>query len=116
MSEELDLDLEEIELVDEEGNVVKCVVLARLELEGRQYAIVLDDESEDEAGILRIDVNEQGNEKWVVVHDDEEWDRVAEAWELFAEEDDDGEECALFDLDDEADEDSEDDEDGQDKD
>jgi len=113
MSEELELGLEEIELVDEEGNVVKCLVLARLELDGKQYAIVVDEESEDEAGILRIDVDEQGKEQWVTVEDDQEWDRVAEAWEeLYADEDEGDEEGdALFDLDDEADEDGEDDED-----
>jgi hypothetical protein len=49
---------------------------------GTEYAILLPIEEEnDEAIILKFTVDEEGNELLVDIEDDEEWEKVADAWE-----------------------------------
>jgi uncharacterized protein YrzB (UPF0473 family) len=114
-------ELDRVTLTDEDGNTFTCVVLARLEVAGKQYAIVIDDEDEDgDAGVLRIEVGEDGEEQWVSVEDDDEFDAVVDAWELVDPMalDDENEELDLEELEDEdwEDEDEEDEDKDEDKD
>ncbi len=83
-------ELEQVVLTDDEGNEAVCLVLARLEVGGNEYVVVVDeagtdvaDEEAGTAGILRVE-REEGDEQeqWVTVEDDEEWEQVAEAWAL----------------------------------
>ncbi|GAV24448.1 DUF1292 domain-containing protein [Carboxydothermus islandicus] len=78
---------EVITLVDEEENEFEFAVIDLLEVEGKKYAILVpaveedEDELEDEeeAVILRLEVDEDGNEILVDL-EDEEWEMVADAW------------------------------------
>lgn len=71
-------------LFDEEGNKVEFEVITKLDIEDKEYVIVVPkDEDVDEAVCLRIDVDENGEEVLVPVEDDEEFQKVSEAYETF---------------------------------
>jgi uncharacterized protein YrzB (UPF0473 family) len=95
MSDEInkqdDLDDEEvfdvIVLNDDEGNENEFMHLATLEVEGSTYFVLLpveeteDDEEEAEAIILKLGKDENGEDMLMDIEDDEEWEKVADAWE-----------------------------------
>ncbi len=71
-----------VTLVDEDGGEHDFEVIDILEVDGKEYAILLPlEEGEGEAVILRIEAGEDGNEVLVDIEDDEEWEKVADAWE-----------------------------------
>ena len=79
---------EVITLVDEEGAEHDFTVIDIIEVDGSEYAILLPvEEEEDEAIILKFTRDDDGNELLVDIEDDEEWEKVADAWEeMMAEE------------------------------
>ncbi|MDF2840073.1 MAG: hypothetical protein K0Q99_845 [Clostridia bacterium] len=85
MSDEMDIIL----LYDEEGNETEFEVVASLELDENEYAILLprDDERDpeaeevEEAYILRIEQDENGEDVLVGIEDEEELNAVIEAYE-----------------------------------
>jgi len=95
---------ETIVLTDEDGHDHEFSIVDVIEVEGKEYAILLplaggeEEEEEEEAVILRIDKDEDGEEVLVDIEDDDEWERVAEAWEELLDEEE------LEELDDEDDE------------
>jgi len=69
-------------LTDEEGKEHEFLVVDILSVD--EYAVLLPvgEESEpDEAIVLKIDVDEEGNEVLREIEDEEEWERVVQAWE-----------------------------------
>jgi uncharacterized protein YrzB (UPF0473 family) len=75
-------------LFDEEGNEVEFEVITKLDIEDKEYVIVVPkDEDVDEAVCLRIDVDDNGEEVLVPVENDEEFEKVSEAYEAFFNED-----------------------------
>lgn len=78
---------EVLTLIDEDGEEQDFAILDIVELEGSRYAILLpldeegDEDDEGEAIILKFGKDDQGNEILMDVEDDEEWERVADAWE-----------------------------------
>ncbi|MGI6491812.1 MAG: DUF1292 domain-containing protein [Pelotomaculum sp.] len=71
-----------ITLIDEEGAEHDFAVVDIINVAGTEYAILLPIEEEnDEAIILKFTVDEEGNELLVDIEDDEEWEKVADAWE-----------------------------------
>jgi uncharacterized protein YrzB (UPF0473 family) len=74
-------------LNDDEGNEHEFVQLATLELDGNTYFILLpveetdDDDEEAEAIILKVGKDENGEDMLMDIEDDEEWEKVADAWE-----------------------------------
>ena len=71
-----------ITLIDEEGGEHDFTVVDIINVAGSEYAILLPIEEEnDEAIILKFTVDEEGNELLVDIEDDEEWEKVADAWE-----------------------------------
>lgn len=103
-----------ITLTDEEGHEHTFELIDTLEVEGKDYAIVVpagedeDEYGEDEALIFRLEEDENGDSIFMEIEDDEEWDNVCHAWESMADEED------LDDEDyDDQDEDGDDDEDGE---
>ncbi|MCL0077881.1 DUF1292 domain-containing protein [Peptococcaceae bacterium] len=73
---------EVITLIDEEGQEHDFTVIDILEVEEREYAILLPAEEEtDEAIILKIVPGEDGSDLLVDIEDDEEWDKVVAVWE-----------------------------------
>lgn len=85
MSEEENI----VVLTDDEGNDHEFEVLEIMELDDAQYAILLplcdcdedEDEEEEEAIILKIELDENGEEILCDIEDDEEWEMVAQAWQ-----------------------------------
>ncbi len=69
-----------ITLKDEEGNDHEFEILDVIEVDDSEYAILAGVES-DEAIALRVEVNDDGQQFLVDISDDQEWNRVAEAWE-----------------------------------
>ena len=90
---------EVITLVDEDGAEHDFEVIDVIEVDGEKYAILLpvaeeedgaggDEEESGEAIILKFAVDDDGNELLVDIEDNEEWEKVADAWEeMLAEED-----------------------------
>lgn len=73
---------EVVTLIDEEGKEHDFTVVDVIEVDGMEYAILLPaQEDSDEAIILKFDKDEDGNEILVDIEDDEEWEKVADAWE-----------------------------------
>ncbi|MDF2592728.1 MAG: hypothetical protein K0S75_2194 [Clostridia bacterium] len=85
MSDEMDIIL----LYDEDGNETEFEVVATLELDENEYAILLprDDERDpdaeevEEAYILRIEQDDDGEDVLVGIEDEEELNAVIEAYE-----------------------------------
>lgn len=81
---------EVLTLTDEEGNEHEFSVIDIIDMEGTEYAILLPLEKgqgeEEEAIILRIDADDEGNEILVDIEDDEEWEKVADTWTSMMEE------------------------------
>lgn len=83
-------DVTSIVLNDEDGNKIEFEVITKMDIEDKEYVVVVpkdsDEESTDEAIVLRIDKDEEGNEILVTVEDDDEFAIVSEAYEtLFSE-------------------------------
>lgn len=81
---------EVITLVDEEGAEHDFEVIDVIEVDSEKYAILLpvtedeDAQLEDENGeaiILKFATDDDGNEFLVDIEDNEEWEKVADAWE-----------------------------------
>ncbi len=87
-----------IVLTDEDGEEHEFELVDMLELEGKRYAILmpleepeddLDDdddeddeyEEDDDTVILRVETDQEGNDILVQIEDDDEWERVVQAWE-----------------------------------
>lgn len=83
-------DVTSIVLNDEDGNEIEFEVITKMDIEDKEYVVVVpkdsDEENTDEAIVLRIDKDEEGNEILVTVEDDDEFAIVSEAYEtLFSE-------------------------------
>ncbi|PKM79753.1 MAG: DUF1292 domain-containing protein [Firmicutes bacterium HGW-Firmicutes-14] len=81
---------EVLTLTDEEGNEHQFSVIDIIEMDNSEYAILLPletaEEDEEEAIILRIDTDDDGNEVLVDIEDDDEWEKVADTWASMVEE------------------------------
>lgn len=82
-------DITNIVLTDENGEEIEFEVITKLDIEDKEYVIVVPkDEETDEAVALRIDKDEDGNDLLVTVDDEDEFAIVVEAYEtLFDDED-----------------------------
>ena len=91
------LELEEIILIDEDGEEHAFIMLDAIEVEGNQYAVLqpvdedLEDDEEPEAIILKFEMDDKGEETLIDIEDDEEWEKVADAWQEIIEEERDDE-------------------------
>jgi uncharacterized protein YrzB (UPF0473 family) len=94
--DDLENDGEEFEvliLIDDEGQEHSFELIAELEMENSNYVVVapIDEEMEDEEDeeveivILRAIYDEEGNMYLADIEDDEEWEKVADAWQELAE-------------------------------
>jgi uncharacterized protein YrzB (UPF0473 family) len=83
-------------LVDEDGEEHEFELLAELEIEDQSYRVLipveveegleedLDEDEEVEVVILKVVYDEDGNEFLADIEDDEEWEKVADAWQELA--------------------------------
>ena len=83
-----ELDSEIYTLTDEDGNDAEFELLAQLEDNGITYLAMapLDETAdEDEYVVLKVEVDENGEESVVSVDDDDEFERIADMFDdLFA--------------------------------
>ncbi|MGM9526652.1 MAG: DUF1292 domain-containing protein [Peptococcaceae bacterium] len=80
MDEELD---DVLILVDEEDQEHPFQMIDMVEVDGNQYAVLVPLEEgaeEDEAIILKIVLDENGEEVLYDIEDDEEWEKVVDIW------------------------------------
>lgn len=74
-----------IVLTDEEGREHEFFVVDVMEVDGEEYAVLISalsaPDTEAEAVILKIGLDDEGNEVLYEIEDKEEWERVAAAWE-----------------------------------
>ena len=77
-----------IEMTDEEGNVVKCELYDIVEFEGRQYALMIEaDTDDDEPEVVLMRYSEEGDDVYFeTIDDDDEFDRVQQYIESLEEE------------------------------
>ncbi len=69
-------------LTDEEGNESEFELLDELTLDDNLYlALIPLDGDEDEYVVLKVEVDENGEEVFVTIDDDDEFDRVVDAFE-----------------------------------
>ena len=82
MDEREGLDADILTLTDEDGVEKDFAVIGDMELDGNNYlALVPNDEDGDEFVILKLAIDENGNEMLVTIDDDDEFDKVADAFE-----------------------------------
>lgn len=93
MSEEVfDEEFPILVLVDDEGIEHQFELLAELEIEDECYRVLIpmdeeseeeldDDDDEAEVVILKVIHDEEGTEFLGDIEDDEEWEKVADAWQ-----------------------------------
>lgn len=70
-------------LVDEEDQEHPFQMIDMVEVDGSQYAVLVPLEEgaeEDEAIILKIVLDENGEEVLYDIEDDEEWEKVVDIW------------------------------------
>lgn len=70
-------------LVDEEDQEHPFQMIDMVEVDGSQYAVLVpleEGSDEDEAIILKIVVDENGEEVLYDIEDDEEWEKVVDIW------------------------------------
>jgi uncharacterized protein YrzB (UPF0473 family) len=87
-----DGDYEVLILVDDDGQEHSFELIAELEMEGQHYVVVapIDEEADEEEEevditILRATFDEDGNMYLADIEDDEEWEKVADAWQELVE-------------------------------
>jgi len=89
-----DIELEAVILEDDNGNEHEFMVLETFNIEDDTYYVLLPPDEAEEAVILKLVVDEDGEECFVDIEDDEEWERAEATWNeiLDAEFEDDEEE------------------------
>jgi uncharacterized protein YrzB (UPF0473 family) len=67
-----------IEMTDEDGNVVRCELFDIVEFEGKQYALLLEaDSEEEEPEVVLMRYTEDGDDVFFeTIDDDKEFDKV----------------------------------------
>lgn len=78
-----------INLIDENGNEQSFEVMATFDIEDKEYAVLFplsNDELEDEAYILRIEYDENGELLLVNIEDEEEFENAVAVYEAIADE------------------------------
>ncbi|MGI6065442.1 MAG: DUF1292 domain-containing protein [Bacillota bacterium] len=88
-----DFEDREVILLDEEGKEHKFEVLDIIEVDSAEYAVLMpveedEDYDPDEAIILKIGQDENGEEILYEIEDDEEWEKVADAYDEMIDETD----------------------------
>lgn len=79
--QELELEPDRVTLTDEEGVEREFDIIGTLQMDGADYfALVAVDGEEDEYIILKA-VEENGEEVLITIDDDDEFDRVADAFD-----------------------------------
>lgn len=94
-SEEID-ESDLVDIVDEDGRELKCVILGTLEHEDREYALLApldqltsEDGDEVEMFIFLYKMDEEGNQTFAYIDDDATYEAVRAEFALLVDQDDD---------------------------
>ena len=68
-------------LTDEDGQEHEFEIVDVLNIDDTDYAILAVPDSDEDAIVLRIEQDDNGNHILVDIEDEEEWNRVAEVWD-----------------------------------
>ncbi|MCX7883911.1 MAG: DUF1292 domain-containing protein [Caloramator sp.] len=70
-------------LTDEDGVETEFEVITALEVDGNEYYVLypVNEVEEDDAVVLKLTKNEDGEEMLTTIEDDEEFEKVAAAYE-----------------------------------
>ncbi|NLL53471.1 MAG: DUF1292 domain-containing protein [Peptococcaceae bacterium] len=85
--EEMEEAYDIIVLNDDEGHEHEFMHLESLEVDGNTYYVLLpvdeaeEEDDEAEAIILKLSKDENGEDMLMDIEDDEEWEKVVDAWE-----------------------------------
>jgi len=74
-----------VKLVDDNGQVEEFEVVEIIELDENKYALLAPLGDEDDAYVYRL-IETEGQEEYVPVEDDDEFERVMEEYESFFDE------------------------------
>ncbi len=80
--------MDNIELIDEKGQVIEVELIDTFGLDDDDYAVFSTLDDEDLLYILRIEVSEDGEEVYFVGVEDDELDELIEVYEELKEEQD----------------------------
>ena len=99
-----------VELIDDEGHELRFQHLMTLEWNGNSYVILapaeeMEDVGEDEAVVLRIDQDDEGNDVYASIEDEGEMESVFNRYLEIAEADEDDEEAEYAEAEDDEDDD-----------
>ncbi len=69
-----------IEITDDDGTVIKCELYDIIEFEGKQYALLVEADSQDEeAEVVLMRYTEEGDESYFeTIDDDDEFEKVSQ--------------------------------------
>lgn len=83
-----------IEIIDDDGTVIKCELYDIIEFEEKQYALLIEAESqEDEPEVVLMRYVEEGEESFFeTIDDDDEFEKISNYIESLDTEEDDDEE------------------------
>lgn len=76
--------VEEVEMVtltDEDGKEIEFELIGRLTLDGKDYIALMSQDNDEEYIILKSEKDENGEETFVTIEDDDEFDNVADAFD-----------------------------------
>ncbi len=76
--------VEEVEIVtltDEDGKEIEFELIGRLTLDGKDYIALMSQDNDEEYIILKSEKDENGEESFVTIEDDDEFDNVADAFD-----------------------------------
>ena len=76
--------VEEVEIVtltDEDGKEIEFELIGRLTLDGKDYIALMSQDNDEEYVILKSEKDENGEETFVTIEDDDEFDNVADAFD-----------------------------------
>jgi len=97
-------------LTDENGEEHEFELVDVFEVEGREYAVLAsteDADDDEEAIVLRVEKDADGNDQLVDIEDDDEWEKVAARWDEILEDE------ASLEWDEDEDEDEDEEEEGE---
>lgn len=80
---EEEFEVQLVTLVDEDGNEQEFEVIEIFEVDGKEYVAIAPPEGEeddDEVMVFRLEVDENGEELLHDIEDDDEWNKVADAY------------------------------------
>jgi len=95
MSEEQNEEQQYVEVLWEDGSVIKCEIYDVIDFENKTYALLIplgEDDEDTEVIIMEYVEEDEDNAHFQTIEDENEWNRVCEYVQSFSEYDEDEEE------------------------